>query len=125
MTTTVSVNEETSKILRFLSQKTKIDLIDIMDEISKQIKIMLEDGIEDTPRINFMVDADLKNSMVHLRFSPLYMGLDNLTLEQRNTVLKEFGYSQDGKFTDLREKKTDVDPIQQKPQPNPEEKKGE
>jgi hypothetical protein len=53
------------------------------------------------------------------------MGLDNLTLEQRNTVLKEFGYSQDGKFTDLREKKTDVDPIQQKPQPNPEEKKGE
>ena len=119
MTTSISVNEETSKIFRVLSQKTKIDLIDIMDEIAKQIKIMMIDGIDEKAnRLNFMVDADLKNSIVHLRFSPLYFGLSNLTHEQQSEVKRAFDYGEH--YEDLREK----DP-QQKPSPNPEEKKGE
>jgi hypothetical protein len=41
---------------------------------------------------------------VHLRFSPQYFGLDNLSSEKQKEVLSAFGYSTDGKFTDLREK---------------------
>ena len=81
MTTTISVNEETSRIFRLLSQRTKIDLIDIMDELGKQIKIMLEDGIEESSRISFMARADLATSQVKLYFAPILTSLSQLPPE--------------------------------------------
>lgn len=73
MVTTVSVNEETGRILRELSDRTKIPLMDIMDELGRAVRVILECGTE-ARRLNFMIDPDLKNRMVHLRFN------ENLTL---------------------------------------------
>jgi len=103
--TTITIGEEDALVFRILKAKTGYDLDEIFHMLAEQVKIMLEDGIDEkATRINFMIDADLKNSMVHLRFSPLYFGLGNLTKEQLDEVLTAFGYSTDGKFTDLREK---------------------
>ena len=73
MVTTISVNEETSRILRELSNRTRIPLYDIMDELGKAVKVILECGTS-AQRLNFMIDPDLPNRMVHLRFN------ENLTL---------------------------------------------
>lgn len=113
--TTFTVSEEDGQIFRLLKARTGYNLDEIFHMLAKEVKTIMCEGIDPkASRLNFMIDADLKNTMVHLRFSPLYFGLDNLTKEQHDEVLRAFDYSTDGKFTDLRGK--------QKPQP-PEEKK--
>ena len=101
--TTITISEDDALIYRILKAKTGYDLDEIFHMLATEIKSIMEDGLDEkATRINFMIDADLKNSMVHLRFSPLYMGLGNLTKEQRAEVLRAFDY--DENFHDLREK---------------------
>lgn len=89
MTTTISVTEETNKTFRKLSSMAKIPLIDLMDEIAKEIEKLLTDGIdENATRINFMADFDVKNCMVHLRASPLYTSLTQLPFEIQQQIKK-------------------------------------
>lgn len=105
MKTTITLNDDDALVFRMLKVRTGYTLDEIFAMLAKEIKTIIVDGIDSkATRLNFMIDADLKNSMVHLRFSPLYIGLDNLNNEQMKEVLTAFGYSTDGRFKDLREK---------------------
>jgi hypothetical protein len=117
--TTISVSEEDGYIFRLLKARTGYTLDEIFHMLATEIKTILTEGIDEkASRVNFMIDADLKNSMVHLRFSSLYMGLDNLNAEQRRDVLKAFDYGPN--FEDLRDKPQPEG--KQRPEP-PQEKK--
>jgi hypothetical protein len=106
MKTTITLNEEDAQIFRLLKARTGYTLDEIFSMLAKEVKVIMCEGIDPkASRLNFMIDADLKNSMVHLRFSPLYFGLGNLTLEQQKEVKKAFGYGEN--FEDLREKPTE------------------
>lgn len=119
--TTFTLDDEDALVFRLLKVRTGIDLNEIFHMLAKEVKTIMCDGIDSkATKLNFMIDADLKNSMVHLRFSPLYFGLSNLTKEQQSEVKKAFGY--DEHFHDLREQKSDVDLIQQKPRPSESDK---
>jgi hypothetical protein len=105
MKTTITLSEDDALVFRLLKVKTGYTLEELMHMLTTAIKTVMVDGIDEkAQRLNFGVFANLKNSMVEIRFSPLYIGLDNLTNEQQKEVLTAFGYSTDGRFKDLREK---------------------
>lgn len=69
------MDEKCAKVFRELAKRTRMSINDLMCEISAAIEDMMENGIDERAnRIVFMADSDLKNSMVHLRFAPLFVG---------------------------------------------------
>lgn len=81
--------------LNELSRKAKLDMSDILNMVLRQVSIILHDGIDEkATQINWMTDADLKNNMVHLRFSPLYFGTCSQLGLPVKDVLKAFDYEQ-------------------------------
>lgn len=104
MKTTITLNEEDAQIFRLLKARTGYDLDELFSMLAKEVKTIMCEGIDPkATKLNFMIDADLKNSMVHLRFSPLYFGLDNLSQTQRDEVLRAFHYDP-ATMKDLSEK---------------------
>ena len=73
MQTTITVEKETGEVLRQLSEKSKIPLISIMEELGTCVKMAMDD-LPESNHLNFMMDWDLKNSMIHLRFNPTWCG---------------------------------------------------
>jgi hypothetical protein len=120
--TTISVSQETLATWNELSERTRIPISRLLKEITENIQRQLD--LMQTGRcLNFLSDlyidkqtANLPKTIIRLSDANSF-GLDHLTKEQRDEVLKAFDYSTDGKFTDLREKKPDVDVIQQQPHP--------
>jgi hypothetical protein len=118
--TTVSMDKDTQKLLRAISAKVCLSQSQLLEDFVKALYQLLSEGLEETHRISLTNwEIDLAKSTIRINATPIF-SLHELPSELRNEVLTAFGYSTDGRFTDLREKKTDVDPIQQKPQPNPE-----
>jgi len=118
--TTVSMDKDTQKMLRTISCKVGLSQSQLLEDFVKALYQLLSEGLEETHRISLTNwEIDLVKSTIRINASPIF-SLTELPSELRNEVLTAFGYSTDGRFTDLREK----DP-QQKPSPNPEEKKGE
>ena len=107
MITTISVTDETSKILREWSKRTDIPLLDLMHEFSKALKQGL-DQLDDDKRLLCMSSWDMKNKMLHLRLSDAFIGavsIGELGLPKQE-IEKLFGYcrDKDGKLIDLTEK---------------------
>ena len=74
--TSIGVSQDTLSIFRELSEKTKIPLFQIMEELAKEIAVILRDGLPDeTTRVNFMSKAFLDKSCVVLHFSSLFLGV--------------------------------------------------
>jgi hypothetical protein len=73
-------------------------------QLMEQLQLLL-DIMEDGKKLLFLFDFDNKNKMVHIRLSDALMSsFAEIDPEMRAEILKAFGYSTDGKFTDLREK---------------------
>ena len=79
--TTMGVFQDTLSTFRELSEKTKIPLLQLMDEIAKEIKTMLSDGLPENSRMNFMASHSLKNSAVILYFSTMTCGIGDVELK--------------------------------------------
>jgi dimeric dUTPase (all-alpha-NTP-PPase superfamily) len=74
--TSIGVSQDTLSIFRELSEKTKIPLFQIMEELAKEIAVILRDGLPDeTTRVNYMAKAFLDKSCVVLQFSSLFLGV--------------------------------------------------
>jgi dimeric dUTPase (all-alpha-NTP-PPase superfamily) len=74
--TSMAVSPDTLSVFRELSEKTKIPLFQIMEELASQISIILTDGLPDeTTRVNYMAKAFLDKSCVVLQFSSLFLGI--------------------------------------------------
>jgi hypothetical protein len=102
--TTFTVDEEDGYVFRLWKTRTGYDISEILHMIAEKAKIIMCDGVDErASRLNFGVFANIKDSMVEIRFSPLFMGLEGLTQSQRDDVLRGFDYSTDGKYTDYRE----------------------
>gem|GEM_PF-6522302 len=102
--TTIRVKNTTAKTLREFCNRTQTNQIDLMTELGTQIQLLL-DIMESGKKLLYLVDFDNKNRMVHIRLSDALMTcFDQIDPEMRTEILKAFGYSNDGKFTDLREK---------------------
>jgi hypothetical protein len=97
--TTICLDSEDADVFRELSNKTKINMIDLFHEIAKEIKVMLEDGLPEDSRINFMAKHFLDKSAVVLYFSTMTCGTGLENLEQ---LLKE--KSLNGKEVRFKEK---------------------
>ena len=74
--TSMAVSPDTLSVFRELSEKTKIPLFQIMEELAQQISIILTDGLPDeTTRVNYMAKAFLDKSCVVLQFSSMFLGI--------------------------------------------------
>lgn len=120
--TTISVSQETLATWNELSERTRIPISRLLREITENIQRQL-DLMQAGRCLNFLTDlyidkntANLPKTIIRLSDANSF-GLDAIPNELRKEVLKAFDYSTDGKLTDLREKKPDVDPIQQQPHP--------
>lgn len=72
----MAVSQDTLSIFRELSEKTKIPLFQIMEELAKEISIILHDGLPDeTTRVNYMAKGFLEKSCVVLYFSSMFSGI--------------------------------------------------
>ena len=117
--TTFRIGNKGAETLREFCIRTHTSQIDFMNLLMEQVQLLL-DLQESGKRLLWMVDLYNKDNVpkVIIRLSDaLYSSLDEIPPELQKKVLEGFDYSTDGKFTDLRGKKPDVDPIQQKPQP--------
>lgn len=77
-TQVIRISQSAYDTLKELSAKSRYDMSDIINNLMKQVEIMLHDGIEESNRISFMCDYDLKNAMVHLRFAPIISDLTKM-----------------------------------------------
>jgi len=103
--TTVSMDKDTQKMLRSISAKVGISQSQILEDFVKALYKLLSEGLESTQKISLTTwEVNLKNSTIRINASPIF-SLNELPSELRKEVLTAFGYSTDGKFTDLREKK--------------------
>lgn len=74
--TSIYVTPDTLSVFSELSEKTKIPLAQIMEELAKEIAVILHDGIPDEAnRINYMAKAFLDKSCVVLHFSSIFLGI--------------------------------------------------
>ena len=80
--TTICLDSEDADVFRELSDKTKINMIDLFHEIAKNIKAMLSDGLPENSRMNFMAQHSLKDSVVILRFATMTCGFGEESLEE-------------------------------------------
>lgn len=74
--TSIAVHPDTLSVFSELSEKTKIPLAQIMEELAKEISIILHDGLPDeSNRVNYMAKAFLDKSCVLLHFSSMVLGV--------------------------------------------------
>jgi len=74
--TSIYVTPDTLGVFSELSEKTKIPLAQIMEELAKEIAVIMRDGLADeTSRINYMPKAFLDKSCVVLYFSSMFSGI--------------------------------------------------
>jgi len=74
--TSMAVSPDTLSVFRELSEKTKIPLFQIMEELAKEISVILHSGLPDeTTRVNYMAKAFLDKSCVVLHFSSMFLGI--------------------------------------------------
>ena len=106
----IRVTDSTYNTLKEMSERTSIKMSTILElifcEVQKQLDLM-----QSNKKLLFMSDlyidkqtASLPKTIIRLSDACSF-GLNDLTKEQRDEILKAFDYSTDGKFTDLREKK--------------------
>ena len=101
--TTVSMDKDTQKMLRSISAKVAQSQSQILEDFVKALYQLLTEGLESTHRVSLTSwEISLKNSTIRINASPIF-SLNELPNELRKEVLTAFGYSTDGKFTDLRE----------------------
>ncbi|MGD0644391.1 MAG: ribbon-helix-helix domain-containing protein [Candidatus Bathyarchaeia archaeon] len=105
--TTISVSPETLATWNELSERTRIPISRLLKEITENIQKQL-DLMKPNTTLNFLTDlyidsktANLPKTIIRLSDANSF-GLDHLTKEQRDEVLKAFDY--DEHFHDLREK---------------------
>jgi hypothetical protein len=81
--TSIWMDSKTASIWRELSEKTHIPIADILRDISKCIKIILQDGLpEDTNRVVFDSKAFLEKGIVVLYFGSIICGVGQAELEE-------------------------------------------
>jgi hypothetical protein len=135
--TTICLNSEDADVFRKLSAKTKINLIDLMHELAREINVMLSDGLEESDRISFMARADLAHSMVLLYFAPILTQFCQLPPNAQK-FYQELKAKEDGDGSNVIERKDEIstehmetilkqkleqlknNEKQQRPQPTPE-----
>ncbi|MGA2522906.1 MAG: hypothetical protein ABSF65_01985 [Candidatus Bathyarchaeia archaeon] len=104
---TISVSPETLSTWNELSTRTGIPISTLIKEIAESVQKQL-DLMQTNRKLLFMSDFYNKDNVPKtiIRLSDYNsFGFDQIPQEYRKIVLDAFGYSTDGKFTDLREKK--------------------
>jgi len=98
---------QTADTFKELGKRTRLDMMDILEAIAESIQKQL-DLMKPNVRLSFMSDlyidkqtANLPKTIIRLSDANSF-GLEAIPSELRNSVLKAFDYSTDGKFTDLR-----------------------
>jgi len=107
--TTISVSPESLATWNELSARTGIPISTLLKEITESVQKQL-DLMQPNRKLLFMADlyidkqtANLPKTIIRLSDANSF-GFDQIPQELRKQVLDAFGYSTDGKFTDLTEK---------------------
>ena len=86
--TTIPVSQDALSVFSELSEKTRIPLFQIMEELSKEIRVIIKDGLPESDRINYMPKAFMDKSCVVLFFNSMFCGTSQESLEQLKEKLK-------------------------------------
>jgi N-acetylmuramic acid 6-phosphate (MurNAc-6-P) etherase len=79
--TTMNVTNDTLKILRELSERTHIPLLQIMSELAKQIDVVLKQ-LSESDRVIYMASAVKGKNYVVLNFASMFCGTNQESLEK-------------------------------------------
>lgn len=101
----LGIDKPTLEKLKAISAKARMTETEIIREFIEKLFQLITEGIPESNRLSLGSFVDLKSGSVRTCVAPIFFGIEEIPSELRKEVLTAFGYSTDGRFTDLREKK--------------------